>query len=88
MAAPIISDAVTTNEMWTIGKAYLSFFRPTQAFIVTEPSSSQRLLYRFDIGAQWMGLADQDEDLLKKPAMAIYFSSYTQQTADTENVRV
>lgn len=42
-------------------KAYLRRNRADEAFIVTTPSQTQVLPYRFEAGAQWIGMADQDE---------------------------
>jgi hypothetical protein len=44
-------------------RAYLRRTRPDLAFIVTMPSQAQVLPYRFEAGAQWIGMADQDEDV-------------------------
>ena len=48
-------------ESWF--KAYLRRKRADQAFIITTPSQVQVLPYRFEAGAQWIGMADQDEDV-------------------------
>jgi len=42
-------------------------FRRTadKAFIITTPSQGQVLPYRFEAGAQWIGMADQDDDVVK-----------------------
>lgn len=42
-------------------KAYLNRNRADQAFIITTPSQVQILPYRFEAGAQWIGMADKDE---------------------------
>jgi hypothetical protein len=39
--------------------------RPAKAFVIATPSQSQRLPYRFEPGAQWIGMAEQDDDILK-----------------------
>ena len=44
-------------------KAYLRRNRADQAFIVTTPSQAQVLPYRFEAGAQWIGMADQNEGI-------------------------
>lgn len=36
-----------------------------QAFIIPAPSTVQRLPYRFEAGDQWIGICDQDDDVLK-----------------------
>lgn len=43
--------------------AYLRRNRADQAFIITTPSQAQILPYRFEAGAQWIGMADQDDDI-------------------------
>lgn len=43
--------------------AYVRRKRPTKAFIVTSPSQAQPIPHRFDVGAQWIGLADQDQEV-------------------------
>ena len=44
-------------------KAFLPRNRPDQAFIITSPSQGQDLPYRFEAGAQWIGLAGQTKDI-------------------------
>lgn len=48
-------------ESWF--KAYFRRNRADQAFIITTPSDVQVLPYRFEAGAQWIGMADQDESV-------------------------
>ena len=48
-------------ESWF--KAHLRRNRADQAFIIATPSQAQVLPYRFEAGAQWIGMADQDEDV-------------------------
>lgn len=45
--------------------AYLRRKKNDQAFIVTRPSDAQPLPYRFEAGAQWIGMANQDSDIDK-----------------------
>jgi hypothetical protein len=44
-------------------RAYMRPNRADQAFIVTTPSQAQVLPYRFEAGAQWIGMSDQTEDV-------------------------
>jgi hypothetical protein len=44
-------------------QAYLRCNRADQAFIVTTPSQAQVIPYRFEAGAQWIGMADQTVDV-------------------------
>lgn len=45
-------------------KAYFFRKKSFMAFIITGPSDAQRLPYRFEPGAQWVGMADQDDEIL------------------------
>lgn len=47
-------------------RAYITRRKPEVAFIVSEPSQAQRIPYRFAVGDQWIGLADQTDDILDK----------------------
>lgn len=47
-------------------RAYLIRRKPKEAFIVTEPSQVQRIPYRFDVGDQWIGMADQTPEIVDK----------------------
>jgi hypothetical protein len=60
-ATTITNLGFTYYESWF--KAYLRRNRPSKAFIITSPSQAQSLPYRFEVGAQWMGLANQGEDV-------------------------
>ena len=44
-------------------KAYFWRNRADQAFVITTPSQVQVLPYRFEAGAQWIGMANQDADI-------------------------
>lgn len=46
-------------------KALLRRSRPDQAFVTTMPSQAQPIPFRFEPGAQWMGLAEQDEQMVR-----------------------
>lgn len=46
-------------------KALLRRSRPDQAFVITTPSQAQPIPFRFEPGAQWMGLAEQDEQIVR-----------------------
>jgi hypothetical protein len=43
--------------------AYLRRNRSDSAFIITTPSQAQVLPYRFEAGAQWIGMSNQDESV-------------------------
>lgn len=38
---------------------------PAKAFIITTPSPAQMLPFRFEAGAQWIGMALQGDDLVE-----------------------
>jgi hypothetical protein len=46
-------------------RAYITRRKATSAFIVSQPSQVQRIPYRFEIGDQWIGMADQDEEIIQ-----------------------
>jgi len=45
--------------------AHITRRKPKRAFIITEPSQAQRIPYRFDVGAQWIGMAIQTDDIVQ-----------------------
>jgi hypothetical protein len=40
-----------------------------EAFIIPQPSESQRIPYRFEVGDQWIGLTDQEEEIIATEEM-------------------
>lgn len=46
-------------------RAYITRRKPSVNFLISSPSSSQRIPYRFDAGDQWIGLADQTDDVVR-----------------------
>ncbi|WP_018416350.1 hypothetical protein [Teredinibacter turnerae] len=58
--------------------AYLRRGKPDVAFIINSPSENQRIPYRFEVGDQWMGMAEQTEGLSKKAREGyLFFILYT-----------
>ena len=53
--------------------AYVLRRKPKEAFIVTEPSQAQRIPYRFEVGSQWIGLADQTDEIAEKAKSGYLF---------------
>lgn len=47
-------------------RAYITKRKPTEAFIITTPSQTQRIPYRFEVGDQWMGMAEQNDEMIQK----------------------
>lgn len=47
-------------------RAYVLRRKPKEAFIISQPSQAQRIPYRFEVGDQWIGLADQTDDIAEK----------------------
>ena len=69
--------------------AYIRRRKPSAAFIITEPSQAQRIPYRFDVGAQWIGLADQTEDIEQKAKNGyLFLILYTTHGGRGHRVRV
>lgn len=50
-------------ESWW--RAYVLRRKPKAAFIITQPSQAQRIPYRFEVGEQWIGLADQTDEIVQ-----------------------
>jgi hypothetical protein len=46
-------------------RAYITRRKAVKAFIVSQPSQAQRIPYRFEVGDQWIGLVDEDNDILQ-----------------------
>ena len=70
-------------------RAYVTKRKPKMAFIISQPSQTQRIPYRFDVGDQWMGLADQTDDILKMTDEGyLFFILYTAQSGRGHRVRV
>jgi hypothetical protein len=46
-------------------RAYVIRRKPREAFIINQPSQAQRIPYRFEVGDQWIGLADQTDDIVR-----------------------
>ncbi len=44
-------------------RAYVTRRKPLQTFLVSMPSQGQRIPYRFEVGDQWVGMADQTADI-------------------------
>ena len=69
--------------------AYVTKRKPKMVFIISQPSQAQRIPYRFDVGDQWMGLADQTDDILKMADEGyLFFIIYTAQSGRGHRVRV
>lgn len=45
-------------------RAYVTRRKPAKAFIITVPSQAQRIPYRFEVGDQWMGMAEQTDEII------------------------
>ena len=70
-------------------RAFVTRRRPDQAFIVTEPSQAQRIPYRFEVGAQWIGLAEQSDDIVAKAQTGyLFLILYTAHGGRGHRVRV
>ncbi len=45
--------------------AYIVRRKADEAFIIAQPSQAQPIPYRFEVGEQWIGLADQTDDIVR-----------------------
>ena len=45
--------------------AYVWRRKTKKGFIISQPSETQRIPYRFEVGDQWIGLADQEKEIIK-----------------------
>lgn len=60
-----------------------------KAFIITSPSETQPIPYRFDVGAQWIGLAEQNDDIVQMARDGyLYFVLYTATNGHGQRVRL
>lgn len=74
-------------ESWW--RAYIIRRKPSEAFIITEPSQAQRIPYRFEVGDQWIGLADQTDDVVRMAKGGyLFFILYTTSGGRGHRVRV
>jgi hypothetical protein len=70
-------------------RAYITKRKPTEAFIITEPSQTQRIPYRFEVGDQWMGMADQTDEIFQKAKTGyLFLILYTARGGRGHRVRV
>lgn len=70
-------------------KAYLWRAKPDIAFIVKQPSDSQPIPYRFEVGSQWIGMVLQTEDLESQAKEGyLFFILYTACNGRGKRVRV
>jgi len=74
-------------ESWW--RAYITRRKPATAFIVTEPSQGQRIPYRFDVGAQWLGMTIQTEDIVQMAREGyLFLILYTATNGRGQRVRI
>jgi len=70
-------------------RAYVTRRRPSESFIVNQPSQAQRIPYRFEVGDQWIGLADQTDDIIQKAKSGyLFFILYAAKGGRGHRVRV
>lgn len=70
-------------------RAYVTKRKPKEAFIITIPSQTQPLPFRFDVGAQWIGMAEQTNDILQKAKNGyLFFILYTAESGRGHRVRI
>lgn len=70
-------------------RAYLTPKKFSRAFIITLPSQAQQIPYRFEVGDQWVGLAEQTDDLIQLAKDGyLFFILYTSGGSHGHRVRV
>jgi hypothetical protein len=70
-------------------RAYVTRRKPNEAFIISQPSQAQVIPYRFDVGDQWIGMADQTEDIIQKAKNGyLFLILYTSSSGSGHWVRV
>ena len=78
--------AIYFDSWW---RAYIVRRKPKAAFIVTDPSQAQRIPYRFEVGAQWIGLADQTDKISNMAENGyLFFILYTAHGGRGHRVRL
>jgi hypothetical protein len=58
------------NSWWC---AYVLRRKPKEAFIISQPSQAQHIPYRFEVGDQWIGMADQTDEITQKAKTGYLF---------------
>ena len=70
-------------------RAYITRRKPDEAFIIPQPSQAQIVPYRFDVGDQWIGMAEQTEDIIQKAKNGyLFLILYTSNSGRGHWVRV
>jgi hypothetical protein len=74
-------------ESWF--QAYIKPKKPKESFIVKEPSQTQRIPFRFEVGDQWVGLVIQTDDVNEKINIGyLFLVLYTAGRGHGHRVRV
>jgi hypothetical protein len=74
-------------ESWW--RAYITRKKPKTAFIITEPSQVHPIPYRFEIGAHWMGIALQTDDIVLKARNGyLFFILYSATGGRGQRIRI
>lgn len=69
--------------------AYVLRRKPKEVFIISQPSQAQRIPYRFEVGDQWIGMADQTDEITKKAKTGyLFLILYTAGVGRGHRVRV
>ncbi|PTC02022.1 hypothetical protein C9980_25335 [Vibrio mediterranei] len=74
------------DSLW---KAYFFRGKPKESFVVTEPSKTQQIPYRFEVGDQWIGLMSQTDEFVEKAKTGyLFLILYTVGSGRGKRVRV
>jgi len=69
--------------------AYFRRAKPDFAFVVKQPSDSQPIPHRFEVGSQWIGMVEQTEDIESQAKDGyLYFILYTACNGRGKRVRI
>jgi hypothetical protein len=95
MTASNVGDRPTTitncggmifDSWW---RAYVTRRNAFKAFVVLQPSVAQRVPYRLEVGAQWLGLLDQTDDLVRDAQNRyLFIILYTSDVGRGQRVRL
>jgi hypothetical protein len=70
-------------------RAYFFKRKPDEAFIIAQPSDTQPIPYRFEVGSQWIGMTNQTAELEEKAKNGyLFIILYTACNGHGKRVRV
>lgn len=83
----ITNLAATYFESWWM--AYVIRRKATQNFVITSPSQTQPIPYRFEVGDQWIGMAIQSKEIVRMAQNGyLFFILFTARSGHGHRIRV